>query len=230
VGAGKRIPEQGHSYILPATFASLDSGGDVNQAQHIAVHHPKVVECYILDVQTTDDVVMIPMPQTANDGALLKEFLRLVERSLAPRDQRTIGDGFVLRSNSQAATTPPRPRKVSFSPIAKALASTPFAFNWFSWSLFVRFRLIHPPKFLPEKTQQQQIDTPTSWPDGLPSVLLMQELFTEFFVKWHSMLPCLHQQRTIEHVVSGGHLTFAITLTFAILAVAGYHHQDPGVT
>jgi glyoxylate utilization-related uncharacterized protein len=102
VGAGKRIPEQGYSYMLPATFASLDPGGDVNQAQHLTVYHPKAVESYILYVQTTDDVVTIPMPQTANDGALLKGFLRLVERYLAPQDLRTMRDGFVLRTMPDA--------------------------------------------------------------------------------------------------------------------------------
>lgn len=65
--------------------------------------------------------------------------------------------------------------------------------------------------------------------DGLPSADLMDELFGLFFDKWHSILPCLYKQRVLAEIQPGGSLAQPNTLTFAILALAGYLHQKPEI-
>ena len=65
--------------------------------------------------------------------------------------------------------------------------------------------------------------------DGLPSPELMKALFNLFFDKWHTILPFLYKRRVLEDIASKGPLTRPNTLTFAILALAGYLHPDAGV-
>ncbi|KAF8540695.1 hypothetical protein BDD12DRAFT_804349 [Trichophaea hybrida] len=72
-------------------------------------------------------------------------------------------------------------------------------------------------------------DMPELTDDALPPPALMQELFNLFLEKWHSILPCLYKKRVLSDIVPGGPLTQPNTLTFAILALAGYLHPNPGV-
>ena len=65
--------------------------------------------------------------------------------------------------------------------------------------------------------------------EGLPSQELMEDLFNLFFEKWHTMLPCLYKKRVLSEIAPGCPLAQPNTLTFAILALAGYLHPKPGV-
>jgi hypothetical protein len=104
--------------------------------------------------------------------------------------------------------------------------ATRFALHFLQSSPFVRFGLIDPSNLSVAEEQLSSDDMPGLTEDGLPSVDLMQELFTLFFDKWHSMLPCLYKQRIMAEIVPGGSLTHPNTLTFAILALSGYLHPD----
>jgi len=72
-------------------------------------------------------------------------------------------------------------------------------------------------------------DMPELTDDGLPPPALMQDLFALFLEKWHSILPCLYKKRVLSDIQPGGPLTQPNTLTFAILALAGYLHPNLGV-
>jgi hypothetical protein len=64
----------------------------------------------------------------------------------------------------------------------------------------------------------------------LPPSDTIHELFAVFFDKWHSILPCLYKKKTMEDIQPGGRLVLEPnTLTYAILALAGYLHPDPAI-
>jgi hypothetical protein len=72
-------------------------------------------------------------------------------------------------------------------------------------------------------------DMPRLSEDGLPPLPLQQELWTTFFDRWHRVLPYLHRDLTMAQVVDNGRLTQPNHLTFAVLALAGYHDDNAGV-
>lgn len=107
--------------------------------------------------------------------------------------------------------------------------ATRFALQFLQASPFVRFGLMDIPHVSAVDEPVSSEEMPGLTDDGLPSVKLMQELFTLFFDKWHSILPCLYKQRVMAEINPGGSLAQPNTLTFAILALSGYLHPDVGV-
>lgn len=106
--------------------------------------------------------------------------------------------------------------------------ATRFASQFLQASPFVGFEFDASSPAIVIETMSQD-DMPDLTEEGLPLQPLIKELFTLFFDKWHSMLPCLYKKRILSEIAPGGPLTRPNTLTFAILALAGYLHPNPGV-
>ncbi|KAF8254131.1 hypothetical protein K440DRAFT_639900 [Wilcoxina mikolae CBS 423.85] len=103
-----------------------------------------------------------------------------------------------------------------------------FAVHFLQASQFAGLGHIDIPGLSPEDSVAPE-DMPELTDDALPPEALMQELFNLFLEKWHSILPCLYKKRVLADIIPGGPLTQPNTLTFAILALAGYLHPNPGV-
>jgi hypothetical protein len=98
VASGPHTEDIGTCYRLPARFSMLESvTQDLLKPQRPA-YHPKHVPSYILYVQSSDNVHMIPMEQTEYDGALLGGFLPKVALYIGQSDFKRIRRGFTLRT------------------------------------------------------------------------------------------------------------------------------------
>jgi hypothetical protein len=75
----------------------------------------------------------------------------------------------------------------------------------------------------PEPAQALQLDA-----QELPSSATMMELFNLFFQKIHPLLPCLYRKSVMADL-SSGDLTKPNALTYSILSIAAYIHQDPAI-
>jgi hypothetical protein len=78
VASGAHTEDVGTCYRLPARLSMLEPTTQDLLKPKRPAYHPKYVPSYILYVQSSDDVQMIPMEQTEYDGALLGGFLQNV--------------------------------------------------------------------------------------------------------------------------------------------------------
>jgi hypothetical protein len=100
VASGARTPHVGHSYRLPATFGNLQPARIAPANQKVASYHPKCVASFILYVQISDDVRMIPIEETGSEGALLGGFLERIAPYLPSMEKCQLQHGFTLQATT----------------------------------------------------------------------------------------------------------------------------------
>lgn len=79
------------------------------------------------------------------------------------------------------------------------------------------------------QVKDEEEQAPELGNDDLPNQELITELFELFFEKVHVLLPCLYQKQVMDDLASAGPLSRPNTLTYAILAIAGYLHPRPEI-
>jgi hypothetical protein len=98
VDSGVRTPHVGHHYRLPATFGNLKPTGIPPGNRTAACYHPKCIASFILYIQTSDDVQMIPLEETGSDGAHLGGFLERIAPYLPWMEKYQLQHAFTLQT------------------------------------------------------------------------------------------------------------------------------------